>query len=152
MVPVSELHLHESDPRQGDVGAIIQSIKANGFYRPIVVQRSTGKILAGNHACRAAVSLGIDRVPVAYVDCDDAAALKILLVDNWTNDLACYDNSALVELLHSLPTLEGTGFSMEDLQEIMSDLEHPFIPEPETGAPTVARSVTCPECGHEFTA
>jgi ParB-like chromosome segregation protein Spo0J len=152
MVPVSELHLHESNARQGDVGAIIESIKANGFIRPIVVQRSTGKVLAGNHALRAAVSLGMDLVPVAYVDCDDAAALRILLVENRCNDLACYDNAALSELLQSLPTLEGTCFDMEALNELMSDLEHPFVPEPETEAPPAPRSVTCPECGHEFTA
>jgi DNA modification methylase len=122
MVAVDQIHPHPQNARQGDTGAICESIKTNGFYRPIVVQVSTGNILAGNHAHRAAVMLGMEMVPVAWIDCDDETALRILLVDNRTNDLASYDNAALADLLQSLPSLEGTGFDAEALQELLENL------------------------------
>ena len=126
MVDVDQIHPHPSNARQGDTGAICESIKANGFYRPIVVQRSTGNILAGNHAHRAAVMSGMDQVPVAWLDCDNETALRILLVDNRTNDLASYDYSALAEVLTSVISdfgdLDGTGYDREDLDQIIADL------------------------------
>jgi 3'-phosphoadenosine 5'-phosphosulfate sulfotransferase (PAPS reductase)/FAD synthetase len=121
-VPIGSVQPHPKNARQGDIGAICESIKANGFYRPLVVQRSTTYILAGNHAWRAAAMLGMERVPVAYIDCDDETALRILLVDNRTNDLASYDDAALAELLQSLPSLEGTGYDAEALDELLADL------------------------------
>jgi hypothetical protein len=44
--------------RQGDIGAISESLKAHGQYRPIVVDKRTNRILAGNHTWKAAKSLG----------------------------------------------------------------------------------------------
>lgn len=55
---LGELKPHPRNPRQGDVGAIYQSIEANGFYGAIVAQRSTGYILAGNHRYKAAAEAG----------------------------------------------------------------------------------------------
>lgn len=66
MVPIDAIQPHPSNPRQGDVGAIVESIKANGFYRPLIVQRSTSYILAGNHSWQAARELGLVKVPVTW--------------------------------------------------------------------------------------
>jgi hypothetical protein len=50
-------------------------------------------VLAGNHRLQAARAQSIARVPVIFVDVDDDAARRILLVDNRTNDLAEYDDA-----------------------------------------------------------
>ena len=55
MVPVDSLETHPRNVNQGDIGAIYESIGANGFYGAIVAQKSTGRILAGNHRYQAAV-------------------------------------------------------------------------------------------------
>ena len=86
--PIDDFKTHPRNVRQGDVGAISESLKAHGQYRPIVVQRSTGYVLAGNHTFMAAKSLGWDKIAVTYVDCDEEQATRILLVDNRANDLA----------------------------------------------------------------
>jgi site-specific DNA-methyltransferase (adenine-specific) len=113
--------------RQGDIGAIVESLKVHGQYRPIVVQRSTGHILAGNHTWKAARTVGLKTLDVTYVDVDDDEALRILLIDNRTNDLATYDDPALVELLKQLSETErgltGTGFDGDDLDELLATLD-----------------------------
>ena len=125
--PLAQFTTHPKNVRQGDVGAITQSLQAHGQYRPIVVQRSTGHILAGNHTYLAAKSLGWEKVAATFVDCDDEQAVRILLVDNRANDLAMYDDRALADLLKNLSTtptgLEGSLFSGDDLDDLLFRIE-----------------------------
>ena len=134
-VKTGQLNLHPHNARQGDVGAICQSLEAHGQYRPLVVQRSTGYVLAGNHTLQAAQALGWTEVDVTYLDVDDDQALRILLVDNRSNDLATYDNSVLTDLLESLVRsdfgLEGTGFDGSDLDDLLAEFQAdpPYVSE-----------------------
>jgi len=122
LVDVSQLQHHPMNPRRGNVDAIASSISENGFYGTLVVQRSSGYVLAGNHRLRAARKLGIERVPVTYVDVDDDRARRILAVDNRSNDLATYDDDELIELLRSFDgELDGTGFTNDDLVKLLED-------------------------------
>ena len=133
MVEVSTLSAHPENPRSGDVELIGESIRVNGFFGAIVAQRSTGRILAGNHRWKAAKSEGRNHVPVAWVDVDDEHALRILLADNRTNDVAGYDDSRLAGLLAELSEtcgLEGTGYSAEDLEQLLTEVQPD---EPDTG-------------------
>lgn len=123
VVGVDELKPYDKNPRIGDVGAIAESLEENAQYRPIVVQKSTKKILAGNHTWQAAKHLGWDEIAVVFVDVDDERAKKIVLADNRTNDLAGYDTKALTELLDSIPDPVGTGYSNEDVQVLLDQLE-----------------------------
>jgi hypothetical protein len=123
-VALSKLREHPANPRQGDVGAVSQSIDASGFFGVVVAQRSTGYVLAGNHRLKAARALGMDALPVAYVDVDDDRAMRILLADNRTSDLGTYDNAALVQLLDHLAStdagLGGTGYSTEAYGDLLA--------------------------------
>lgn len=121
---VEQLRQHPQNPRRGDVEMIASSIDANGFYGSIVAQRSTGYVLAGNHRLLAARQRGIAELPVIWLDVDDDAARRILLVDNRSNDLASYDEAELVELLRDLDgELDGTGYTEEDLIALMSSVD-----------------------------
>jgi ParB/Sulfiredoxin domain len=55
-VPLSDLRAYPGNPRRGDVEAIKTSLRAHGQYRPIVVNRPTMQVLAGNHTLEAAPS------------------------------------------------------------------------------------------------
>lgn len=113
---------HPRNVRQGDVGAICESLESHGQYRPIVVHKSTGHILAGNHTYQAAKALGWKKIAMTFVDCDDEQALRILLVDNRANDLAIYDDNALADLLKELSAsegLQGTLFDGDDLDDLL---------------------------------
>ena len=138
--PITALVPHPSNPRQGDVGAIIQSIEANGWYGTLVAQIATGHVLAGNHRLQAAIHCGLDRVPVHWVDVDDDTAHRILLADNRTTDLATYDEHALADLLVEMGkagNLEGTGYDGDDLDDLLAELERhgPDADDPPTPAP-----------------
>lgn len=125
--PINQFRTHPRNVRQGDVGAICESLEKNGQYRPIVVQTSTGHILAGNHTFLAAKSLGWKEIAATFIDCDDESALRILLVDNRANDLAMYDDRALAEVLKELQAsdfgLDGSLFTGDDLDDLLYRLE-----------------------------
>lgn len=127
-IEIDEVHTHPSNVRQGDVGAICESLKAHGQYRPIVFQQSTKRILAGNHTWKAAKALGWTHIAATPVICDDQQALRILLADNKANDLASYDEPELIELLKQLADTDegllGTLFDEDELDSLIADSSH----------------------------
>lgn len=128
-VPIGDLRTLDGNPRQGDVGAIVTSLEANGQYRPIVVNKRDMTILAGNHTYRAAMELGWSEIAVTFVDVDESEARRIVLVDNRLNDLATYDEGALEAMLLEIARAEGpdgligTGFDGDDLDDLLADLD-----------------------------
>lgn len=138
--PVDALALHPENAREGDIGAIVTSIKKNGWFGTLVAQKSTGYVLAGNHRLQAARICGIKEVPVFWVDCDDARAKAILLADNKTAELASWNDHALLELLQEADLndyLLDTAFDQDDIQKLLAKLNGP---ESEDGD-------VCPTCG-----
>jgi hypothetical protein len=127
-VPVGELTPYPGNPRRGDVDMIAESLAVNQQYAPLIVQRSTGYVLTGNHTLQAAVKLGWETVHVAYVDVGQKAARKIMLSANRTADLGGYDAQDLTELLQGLAgELQGTGYTTgfaEDLSSLTSPPRH----------------------------
>lgn len=149
LVPVDRLYIHPSNPRQGDVGAVCASIEAHGFFGALVVQRSSSYVLAGNHRLKAARQLGMEAVPVMWVDVDDETAKRILLADNRTSDLGTYDNDQLAQLLQELATtpggLDGVGYDGDDLDNLLQELglsdgagSGAAVRDPEPGEPEAA--------------
>ena len=138
MVKVGALKLHPRNVNMGDQGKIDESIEENGFYGSLVVQRSTGHVLVGNHRLKAARAKKIKEVPVIYVDVDDDRAMRILLADNRTARLGYDDESALKDVLVEMaegPGLQGTGYDGDDLDELISKLGddgHPYGAAPNT--------------------
>lgn len=120
---LSEVTQYPGNSRRGDISAIAASLETNGQYKPIVVQKSTGHILAGNHTAEAATALGWEKIQAVYVDVDDDQARKIVLADNRTSDLAQYDDSALAALLAEVPDLTGTGFDDADYEALTRMLQ-----------------------------
>ena len=123
LVPADQIQPHPSNAREGDIGNLVELIKKNGFYGHCIVQVSTKYILAGNHRYFAGVQAGMTEFPVQWLDVDDEHAIRILLSDNRSSDLASYNTALLVELLESRPTLDGTGFDGDALDELISDLK-----------------------------
>jgi len=124
--PLTDLKVHPQNPRDGDIGAIIESIEANGWFGTLVAQVSTGHVCAGNHRLQAAHHLKMAKVPVHWLDIDDETALRILLADNRTSDLATYKNEELAEVLELLAKkgkLGGSGYDGDDLDALLFDIE-----------------------------
>lgn len=123
-VPIEELSPYPGNPRNGDIEAIEGSLHEHGQYRAIVVQKSTMRVLAGNHTLHALHAQGAKRVLCHLLDVDDRQAAKIVLVDNRTNDLAKYDDAQLAELLQTLDgDLAGTAYEDRDLKKLLEKLD-----------------------------
>ena len=158
-VALDALKPHPMNPRRGDVAEISKSIARNGFYGALVVQKSTGHILAGNHRYLAAKDQGMASLPVVWVDVDETEAQRILLADNRTSDLGDYDNEQLAALLDGLAQgdgLDGTGYEQSDLDKLLADLTPVEMePAPASSADEIdvdgfEMGCTCPRCGFEF--
>lgn len=118
-VPIADLKFYPGNARRGDVSAVAESLQYHGQFKPIVVQRSTGYVLAGNHTLRAAKEvLNWRTIGVVYVDVDDTQAKKILLADNRTSDLGDYDYDALYQILADVPDPIGTGYTQDIIDQI----------------------------------
>lgn len=129
---IAELKFYPGNARRGDIDLIADSLSKLGQYKPIVVN-ADGTILAGNHTVMAAQRLGWETIDVHRVDVDDETAKRIVLVDNKANDQSTYDVEELVNLLTELPNLDATGFTrdeVDDLLETLDALEDEDIPEP----------------------
>jgi len=118
-VGINEIKIHPMNPREGDIGSIIESLTHMGQYRPIVVNKRTRHIVSGNHTYQGAVQLGWEKIAVHWIDVDEIEEIKILIVDNRTSDLATYDPQELNKLL-TTTNLKGTGFSPEEVAEILA--------------------------------
>jgi ParB-like chromosome segregation protein Spo0J len=118
-VPIDLIKIAGINPRQGDVGAITESLKEFGQYRPIVVNKQTMNIVAGNHTWQAAKSLNWTHIAVTYIDVTPMDELKVILIDNRSSDLANYNTNDLRDILATVK-LAGTGFNNADLGDIIS--------------------------------
>ena len=123
---------YPGNPRKGDIDKIAESLKVNGQYKPIVVQKSTNYVLVGNHTLKAIKKLGWDFVDAVILDVDDVEAKRIVLADNRTSDGSTYDYMLLNEMLLTLPDLQGTGYDKTALDQLINAV-NPYIPELERG-------------------
>lgn len=155
-VKIGSVKPHPRNVRQGDIGAISQSLEAHGQYRPIIIQKLTKTILAGNHTWKAAQALGWKEIDVLEIDCDDEKGVQIMLADNRANDLATYDQAELAALLIEVEKstgLDGTLFSQDDLDDLLK-LVNPKVHEPPVEFPEYDNDIRtdycCPKCGYEW--
>lgn len=128
LVDASSLEPYYRNPRVGNVALIVDSLKAHGQYKPIIVNRGTKtgrprEVLAGNHLLQAGLQLGMQQMLVHWLDVDDDEAARIVLVDNRASDKGGYDAEALAGLLVDLDGLQGTGYSDGDLSRLLAGLE-----------------------------
>jgi ParB-like chromosome segregation protein Spo0J len=133
-VEINLLKEFTGNPRKGNVAKLVESLKTNGQYKPIVVQKSTHQILAGNHLWKAAKELNWQLIDVVYVDVDEEGAKKIVAADNRLGELGTYDEQALLDLLEEI-NLEGTGYEPADVDDLLAFLEEKVAVDWKTGNP-----------------
>jgi site-specific DNA-methyltransferase (adenine-specific) len=123
VVPIESVTLHPNNPRRGDVEAVAASLERFGQQKPIVVQRSSGFVVAGNHLVKAARSLGWTEIAANVEELDDATAVGFMLADNRTADLGGYDDALLAAILaeqDAAANLAATGYDTDDVAAILA--------------------------------
>lgn len=150
---IAQLEQHPDNPNNGDVDAIVESLKTFDQYRPIVVQRSTMFILAGNHTWFAAMQLGWTKILVHFVDCDDDVGLQILLADNNIARKARVDDGQLAKILGHLTSvgkIAGSSYNSEDLNGLLFRLNASAPGDFAELDPHSEFDQRCPRCGFEY--
>lgn len=115
-----DLKPHPGNAREGDLGAVIESLTTFGQYKPITANIQTGHVVKGNHTHQAILTLGWPQIAVRWINVDEQEETKILLIDNRTSDLAGYDPATLKTTLQTLRRHTGTGYSPDDVDDILS--------------------------------
>lgn len=119
-VPIDSVRPHPTNPREGDIGAICTSLSRFGQVRPIVVQESTGLVVAGNHVLAAAKALNWQTIAAHVVAMTDEEADAYLLADNRLSELGSYDDALLRDVLATQAragNLTGTGYDGDDVDD-----------------------------------
>jgi len=106
-IPVATLSEHPENYNEGDTESIAASLDQHGFYGAVLVQKSTGHVVAGNHRLRVAMSKGATTVPGFVLDITDDEALRIMADDNQTTHLATFNEERLIELLTKTAESDG---------------------------------------------
>lgn len=94
-----------------------------GQYKPIIVQKSSMRIVAGNGTYQAILALGWDKVNCNIMDLDDVSAEALAIADNRTGLLSQWDDRVLTRTLKHLQeqgSLDLTGFDNMELEKMMS--------------------------------
>jgi len=125
-VPIGRLFCSPSNPRLNDAAVphVAASLRRFGWQQPIVARR-TGEVIAGNTRLKAAQSLGMETVPVWWFDGTDLDAVAYSLADNRTHEFAQWNDAELARLLEHLKaedSLDGVGFSEDDLDALVAKL------------------------------
>jgi DNA modification methylase len=125
-VPIGRLFCSPSNPRLNDVAVphVAASLRRFGWQQPIVARR-TGEVIAGNTRLKAAQSLGMAEVPVWWFEGSDLDAVAYSVADNQLHTMSQWDEPALATLLEKLraeDSLDGVGFSDNDLDALVAKL------------------------------
>lgn len=125
--PIEDLKEWDNNPRNNDhaVDEVAKSIKRFGFASPIIARKEDNMVIAGHTRLAAARSLGLDTVPVRFVDLDPTEAQLLALADNKIGELADWDQDLLSEVLTDLKDedLSGLGFSDAELEELIEEAQ-----------------------------
>jgi ParB-like chromosome segregation protein Spo0J len=133
--PISKLKPAKHNPRKGDVESIKKSYERFGQRKPIVANRATGEIIAGNHQFLAAKELGWTELAVVFVDDDPETAIAYGVADNRIGQLGEWDIEELVFALDEigLESMDTVGFKESDLEDFRALLD-----EQQMTAPAIA--------------
>jgi hypothetical protein len=137
-VSVSELVPYDKNPRKNDAAAekVAELIKEYGFKKPILVDIKNNKneIIAGHTRLKAALLLGIEKVPVIFADDLSPEQVKAFrIADNKSSEWAEWDISLLTEEISDLSEtgfdIDLTGFSDIEVSNLLPDYNDNSSPD-----------------------
>ena len=139
----------DRNPRRNTaaVADVARSIIRFGFGAPILARAADRRVIAGHTRLQAALSLpgrwrastpgerkawsaeaqalATDRgprVPVRFLNLDDAEATALSLADNKLGELAEWDPDKLLELIRGGADLAGAGFTDHEIADLLADV------------------------------
>lgn len=151
-----ELIPYVNNPRINDnaVDVVANSIKQFGFKNPIIIDKND-IVVAGHTRLKAALKLGLGKVPTIMVDdLTDDQIKAFRLADNKVAEAAEWDFDKLEIELDGLQNL-GFDFDMADFgfpesNDFSFDINDEDFLSDENLPEKKPKTTTCPYCGKEF--
>lgn len=131
-----------------NLDAIKGSLTRFGQVEPIVVQKSTGRVIGGNGRLEVLREMGADEADVVELDVSDIEATSLGIALNRTAELAEWDETTLADLLEVLrkdPSvdMDAVGFSDSEVDRLLAAMR-PDDPAAEEVPQVPANPVTKP--------
>jgi len=125
-VPIDKLIPWVKNPRRikpGEVAELVDSIQRHGFGAPLIARKENGEICAGHKRILAARKIGMNLIPVRYLDLTEDEAHAYAIADNRLTEVTAWNNETLGEILGDLQSrgvsTKGMGFKPADLHRII---------------------------------
>ena len=122
-ISIADIIPYENNPRKNDVAVdpVANSIKRFGFKVPIVIDKEN-VIVTGHTRFKAALKLGLDKVPCVVADDLSEEEIKAFrIADNKTGELAGWDFSLLDLELDEINDIDMAEFGFEKLEDVSLD-------------------------------
>ena len=128
-VPIDLLRPDPANPRRigdAELDALERSIREFGFVSPVLVRRADGTVIAGHQRLVAARRLGLQTVPVSWLDLSLEEARLLGLALNRIG--GSWDEALLARLLAELGAagnvdLSRSGFGDDEVRDLLRGLE-----------------------------
>lgn len=127
-VPIESLHLDPANARSHpdrNLESIVASLQRFDQVEPLVVQKSSRRVIGGNGRLVAMQKIGWKECDIVELDVSDIEATALGIALNRTAELAEWDEPALAQILKLLRdegALTGVGFDVPDIDELLASL------------------------------
>lgn len=102
---------------ESQINYLCKLIEYQGFRNPLVVQKGTNIVVAGNGRLVAAKKLGMTHVPVSYQEFDNEAQMFAYMVsDNKIAEQAVHDDQKMFDEIKLLPDLNLEMLGIPDFK------------------------------------
>ena len=161
LAKTSELILDPDNAREHserNISAIKRSLQRFGIRKPIVAKEDTKVVYAGNATLAAALQLGIEEIPVAWIPSgtSETVCRAYAIADNRTSELADWDTTRLDAVISELQdiNIEDIGFNEAELETLLGDTEFgvdkAMGKEYDESIANDVEMIECPKCHHKF--
>ncbi len=125
-VSVTDLREWENNARihtKRNLESLKRSLKKYGQTKPLLVQKSTMRIIAGNGTYQAILALGWETAACRLLDLNDADSEALMIADNRIGDLSSWDEKNLLDALQNIRdegNLELVGYDDVELEKMLA--------------------------------
>jgi DNA modification methylase len=117
-VSIDELHPDPTNPRRindGEMEALMRSMREFGFIDPVIVRREDSSVIGGHQRLVAARKLGIEDVPVIFVELSPERSHLLNLALNRIS--GSWDEDLLARLLADLGAMPDVDLSLSGFED-----------------------------------
>jgi hypothetical protein len=140
-IRLDQIYGADLNPKDHDIGVIINSIKRFGFNAPLIQNESDQKLVAGHGRLEALIKMYKSQysVPKGILSDEDnmwlvpvltglsfeneEEALSYLIADNKLTEIGGWDKDLLLNMLKNIENLDGVGFDLDDIDIMQNDVD-----------------------------